>query len=261
MSLPPRPKSAHEAVVMTPQERTNATILVVESDANDRNNMKVALKSLGYGNVTDAPNHAIALEKMQERRVTHLIFEAKKTNMPSKEFLEKALHLDPTMVSLPTSFEPNVDDVFDLLVIGARGYISKPFTTDTLEAGLIQATKGESLSDAVLHAKDRNEALVALTMSSLDKFATVLRQAAQFETAKREIPMALARFKRSANIAQTFAKGGPDGLFEALEKFCLERSKGPASKLGRLRKRLRNNSSSKSEGEEGEQSEETTKTA
>jgi len=65
-----------------------------------------------------------------------------------------------------------------------------------------------------------------------------MRQAQQFETAKRELPRMMSGFKRSAELAMTFAKGGQEGLLEALEKFCIERSKGPATRLGRLRKRL-----------------------
>jgi len=159
--------------------------------------------------------------------------------MPPREFLQKVLEVDNKIVAIPSSFEPNVDDVFDLLVMGAKGYICKPFTSDTLDAALIMASKGEPIAEAVLQAKDRNEALVALMMSSLDKTATILRQASQFETAKREIPRAIGMLKRSAELAKTFSKGGEAGLIEAIEKFCLERGKGPATKLGRLRQRLR----------------------
>jgi len=233
------PNDPNETAVMSPAERGAASILIVESDSNDRNNMRIAIKSLGYGNFTDAPNHASAIEKLQERKVTHIIFEAKKTNMPPREFLQRVFELDPKIVAIPSSYEPNVDDVFDLLVIGARGYVCKPITSDTLEAALVMASKGEPIAEAVLQAKDRNEALVALMMSSLDKTATILRQASQFETAKREIPRALGMLKRSADLAKTFCKGGEPGLIEAIEKFCLERSKGPATKLGRLRQRLR----------------------
>jgi DNA-binding NarL/FixJ family response regulator len=233
------PNNNNEAGAMSPAERAKTIILLVESDANDRNNLRLAIKSLGYGGFTDAPNHAMALEKLAERKVTHIIFEAKKTNMPAKEFLHKVLEADPTVVALPSSYEPQIDDVFDLLVMGARGYIVKPFTSDTLESAMVQATKGEPISEAVLNAKDRNEALVALTMASLDKAATVLRQAGQFETAKREIPKSINMLRRSAELAKTFCKGGEEGLLEAIEKFCLERSKGPATKLGRLRQRLR----------------------
>jgi DNA-binding NarL/FixJ family response regulator len=235
----PLPMNAGAEATMSPAERAKSSILIVEADANDRNNMRVAVKSLGYGNFYEAPNHAAALEKLQERPVTHIVFEAKKTNMPAKEFLQKVLEIDNKIVAIPASYDPNVDDVFDLLVMGAKGYVSKPITSDSLDSALIMATKGEPLADAVLNAKDRNEALIALAMSSLDKAATIMRQAAQFETARREIPRSLALMRRSAGLAKTFCKGGDEGMLEALEKFCLERSKGPATKLGRLRQRLK----------------------
>lgn len=226
-------------LVMTAAERGKASVLIVESDPNDRNNMRTAVKSLGYGGISDVPNHLAAIEKIQGRRFTHIIFEAKKTNMPPKEFLQKVLEADSQTIAIPSSYEPNVDDVFDLLIMGARGYLCKPFTSDTIEAAIVMATKGDPISDAVLQAKDRNEALVAIMMGSLDKAAVIMRQASQFDTAKREIPRAMATLRRSAELAKTFAKGGENGLIEALEKFCIERSKGPATRLGRLRKRLK----------------------
>lgn len=242
----------NDSLVMTPAERNRASILIVESDANDRNNMRTTLKSLGYGGISDAPNHATALERLNDRKFTHIIFEAKKTNMPTKDFLQQVLEGDPTITCMPSSYEPNVDDVFDLLIMGAKGYLVKPFTIDTLEQGIVQASKGEPIADAVLQAKDRNEALVAIVMSSLDKAAVLMRQAQQFETARRELPRALAMMRRSADLARTFCKGGETGLIDAMERFCIERSKGPATRLGRLRKRLKG---VKSEDDEGDSEE------
>lgn len=227
-------------LAMSPAERARACVLVIEPDANERNNMRAALKTLGYGSYWDVPNHAQALEKMAERHVTHILFDAKKTNISPKEFLHKVLELDNTVIAIPCSYEPDIDDVFDLLIMGAKGYLVKPFTADTVEQSIVMASKGEPISDAVLHAKDRNEALVAIMMGSLDKAATIMRQSYQFETAKREIPRAMSGLRRSAELARTFAKGGQEGLIMALEKFCIERSKGPATRLGRLRKRLQN---------------------
>ncbi|MCO6431787.1 MAG: hypothetical protein J5J00_13090 [Deltaproteobacteria bacterium] len=244
-------------IAMSSADRSRACILIVESDSNDRNNMRIALKSLGYGGLSDAPNHAAALERMTQRKFTHIIFEAKRTNMPAKEFLHKVFEGDDTIIAIPSSYEPNVDDVFDLLIMGAKGYLVKPFTSETVEQAVAMATKGEPMSDAVLTAKDRNEALVAIMMASLDKAATILRQAQQFETARREIPRALVHLRRSAELAKTFAKGGESALMDALEKFCIERSKGPATKLGRLRKRLKHTRGDEdekpAEGEEGQE--------
>lgn len=231
--------SDNTITVMSQAERNRSTVLVVESDASERNNFRTCLRQLGYGGIADAPNHATALERMGERPVTHVIFEAKKTNMPPKEFLQKVLQFSNSLICIPSSHEPNVDDVFDLLVMGARGYLSKPFTVDSVEQAIVNATKGEPISQAVLQAKDRNEALVAIMMGSLDKTAMILRQALKFETAKRELPRAMSSLRRSAELAKTFCKDGEEGLILALEKFCIDRSKGPATRLGRLRKKLK----------------------
>lgn len=226
-------------LTMTPAERTRASILIVESEANDRNNMRSLIKTLGYGGVSDAPNHSAALERLTQRKFSHIIFEAKKTTMPPREFLQKVLEADPLAVAIPSSYEPSVDEVFDLLIMGARGFLVKPFTSDTLEQAIINASKGEPIASAVVNAKDRNEALVAILMTSLDKVATIMRQALQFDTAKRELPRAFAQLKSSAELARMFCKGGEDGMINAIEKFCIDRSNGPATRLGRLRRKLR----------------------
>ena len=100
------------------------------------------------------------------------------------------------------------------------------------------ATKGEPLSDSILYAKNRNEALASLILTALDKLAVVMRQSLQFETAKAEIPKRKFALKRAVDIGITFALGGGPRLLDSIMDFCLERGKGPASRLGRVRKRL-----------------------
>ncbi len=228
-----------DTAVLSVKERAQSTVLTVESDSTERQNMRSVLKALGFGGITDVPTHAAALEKIQERPVTHLIFDAKKTNMPPDEFVSKILESDPNIILVASSVNPSVDDVFELLCLGAKGYLVKPFTSDTVEMALAAASSGDSIPDSVKNAKDRNEALVAILMSSLDKTATIMRQARQFETAKKDVPKALQRFVSSSDLAHTFAKGGDEELLKAIQEFCLQMSKGPASRLGRLRKRLK----------------------
>lgn len=229
-----------DSLVMTPAERAASSVLVVEADPNHRNNLRTTLKSLGYGAISDAPNHTTALERLKERRFTHVLFDAKKTNMEPKDFLKNVLEGDVATVAIPTSGNPSIDDVFDLFVMGAKGFLVKPFTMDTVEEAIVSASKGEPIAEAVLKAKNRNEALVAVMMTSLDKVATLLRQGQQFETALREVPRAMRGFMRASDLAKTFCKGGDDALMEAVQNFCIDRGKGPATRLGRLRKRLKN---------------------
>lgn len=203
-----------------------------------RNSLRQMLVRLGIGQVSDAPDHLQALKKFEERRFTHVIFEAKKTSMPSGEFLAKLLDLDDTTVAIPSSWDPSVDDVFGLLTQGARGYLVKPFTEISIDESMIMATKGEPIADAILFAKDRNEALAALVMTQVDKLAITLRQSQHFETARRDLPRRVAGLRRAIDIGKTFARGGPESLVDAMIEFCLERSNGPATRLGRLRKRL-----------------------
>lgn len=223
---------------LTVAERASIHVLIVDSEAGMRNSIRQTLTGLGYSSVSDAPNHAMALQKLAERQVTHVLFEAKRTNMPAADFLTAVLSCDEKVVAIPTSYEPTVDDVFNLLIIGARGYVVKPFTSDSLEDAIIMATKGEAISDAILYAKDRNEALVSLMMTALDKLAQTTKQSRNFETARRELPRRILNFRRSIEIAKMFAQGGKPALVQTMLDFCIERSNGPATRLGRLRKRL-----------------------
>jgi ActR/RegA family two-component response regulator len=230
-------KAGELPLYMSAKERKAVSIITVESDPALRNNMRQTLHRLGFGTVTDSPDHAQALQKFEQRKFTHVIFEAKKTNLPSKDFLQTVLDYDSTVIAIPSSYEPTVDDVFGLLCLGARGYLVKPFTESTVEDAIVMATKGEPISDSILYAKDRNQALSALVLTALDKVAILMRQSGQFETARRELPHARAVFFRTMDIAKTFAKGGDAELLYAMIELCLERSSGPATMLGRMRRR------------------------
>jgi two-component system chemotaxis response regulator CheY len=225
-------------VFLSDSERSTSSILIVEPDPTDRNLLRTTLKGLGFTSIAESPNHLASLEKFEGRKFTHIIFDAKKGNYPVKEWFAQIMEIAPNITAIPTSPNPNVDDVFELLLLGAKGYLVKPFTRDTLDLSVVMATKGEPIPDCVRQARNRNEALVAIMMSSLDRLATVHRQARKFETAQREVPRAQAALRRASNLALTFAKGGEDGLIDALERFCVEKSRGPATRLGRLRKRL-----------------------
>lgn len=236
----PSPISANSASSsLSDAERRAVIVMIVDSDKMMRQHLRHILMNLGYANVTEAPDHAAALARLEQRPCTHIIFEAKRTNMPAAEFLNKVLAMDAKVVAIPSSIDPTVDDVFGLLCAGARGYIVRPFNEESVEDSLCMATKGEPISESILYAKDRNEALASLVMTSLDKLATVLRQAVEFETARREIPKRVAVFRRSVDIARMFAEGGEDELLEAIVAFCEERGNGPATRLGRIRERLR----------------------
>ena len=220
-------------------ERKQSSVLIVEPDANTRNNMRLTIKSLGYGNISDAVSHGQALDRLKERAYTFVLFDAQKSNVPPVDFLAQLLKQDQHTTAIPMSGSPRVDDVFNLLVIGAKGFLVKPFTVNSVDESIIWAHKGEPIAEVVLNAKDRNQALVAVMMAALDSVSTLMRQAREFDTAKRELPKAYRRFKRSAELAKTFCKGSDENLIDAISEFCIMRGEGPATRLGRLRQRLK----------------------
>ena len=219
-------------------ERSSSSVLIVDPDRQARSSLRQLVTAMHFGGVSDVANHLQGIQKVQERKFTHVIFDAKSTNMPGVEFVTKLLELDDDIIAIPASSEPTVDDVFSLLTIGANGFLVKPFTSESVEEALVLATKGEPISDAILYAKDRNEALVSLALTALDNFMIVKRQSEQFETARRELPRAWKHFCRATEVARMFAEGGEERLVARLIEFCCERADGPASRLGRVRERM-----------------------
>jgi len=224
--------------ILSDAERAAASILIVEPDADDRSLLRATLKGLGFVTISESPSHMAALDKFEGRKFSHIIFDAKKGNYPVVDWFKQVMEISPEIIAIPASANPSVDDVFEILLLGAKGYLVKPFNRQSVEQSVVLATKGEPIPDVVRQARDRNEALVAIIMTSLDRLATVYRQSKQFETAARELPRAVAALRRASDLALTFAKGGEKGLIEALEKFAVDQSRGPATRLGRLRKRL-----------------------
>ena len=224
---------------LSTKERRQACILIVDSDTSMRNSLRQALISLGFDDLTDAADNAAALEKLGEKEFTHIIFEAKNTSMPAAEFLMRVLEKNNLLITVPTSWQPTLDDVFDLIISGARGYIVKPFTSGSIDEVLVWATKGEPLSEAILHTRDRNEALASLVLEALDRAAIVLKQSGRFQTAKYEVPKRMAVLRRTMEMARTFAKGGDPELRSTLVEVAIERSENLESRYAGFRKRQR----------------------
>ncbi len=220
-------------------ERATTDFLIIEPDINEREKMRMALLNNNFMNMSHTNSHMQGLTTLLSRNFTHIIFSATDTNMPVKEFISKALNIAPDIIALPASFNPNADEVFELLQLGARGFLIKPFTTETLDMGVLMATKGDRLSDAVLQARDRNEAFSALIAANLDKLATALRQAKKFDTPDKEIQRLKNNLRNAMQVGKLFAKDGEEALALRMTEFFVELSGGPASNLGRLRRRLK----------------------
>ena len=220
-------------------ERQKAKILVVCPTGVTGSQLRQALKSIGFVNVSAAPSHVQALERIKGRPFSHVVFDAKESDMPALEFVQAVLAVEEKATMIAISESPRVDDVFGLLRAGARGFLVPPFTTDTIESVILRASDGPALSEAVLNAPDRNSAFVAVVLNNLYKLSVSMRQAREFPTAAREVVSYGFALRESMEMANLFAEGTEEEMREKIVEACINRAKDAATRLGRLRKKLK----------------------
>ena len=221
------------------RDRAHFSVMVVCSQGATSSQVRQALKSLGFVQMSTASTHLAAIEKIKLRNFTHIVFEAKATDMPSLDFVKQILAMDAKTVLIAISDQPRIDDVFGLLRFGARGFLVPPFTTEMLENILTQATEGPALSEAVLNAPDRNAAFTAIILNNLYRLSVAMRQAKEFSTAVRDVKNYDFALKESVDLAQLFCEGSDEDLKEKIIEGCINRAKDAATRLGRLRKKLK----------------------
>jgi len=226
---------------MSPAERCRASILLVETDTADRANLKASLRALGFVTIVECYHHSAAIDMLSANRFTHVIFEAKKGALSPEIFASRVMDIcgDDTIV-IALSREPRAPDVVGLVTKGVRGYLRKPFSVDLVEQAVEFATKGDPIHEAVINAPDLNEALLSVVVASVDRAAELAQLSTHYYTASREVGGALQSLRRAVYQARTFAEGGEEGYLAAMERYFIECSEAPASRLGKLRKRLLN---------------------
>jgi DNA-binding NtrC family response regulator len=225
-------------ISLSQKEKASFTILLVEPDAEDAEQLRGLFRELGYTAVTYARDHGSAYKLLEERNFSHVVFSARSTNVPVESFVRKLLADKEDAILIPSSYDPNLDNVFELLRMGCRGFLVLPPDQEDLESAMGVATKGEAMSKKILHAVDRNQAFSALMSATLDKLAQVQRDAEKYDVARKELPLVLAHFQTCVKLGKTFAEGGEEELQQKMFQFMEKIGNGSATRLGRARKRL-----------------------
>lgn len=233
--------------------RQGFKVLVVCANGERSSQVRQCLKNLGFSEISAAPNHIEALERFKFRKFTHVLFDAVSKDMPANEFVAQIAEMDKDSIMVAVSESPRVDDVFGLLRAGARHYLVVPFTVDSLEEVLVEASEGPPLSDAVLNAPDRNTALVGVILNNLYRQSVLMRQAREFQSAARELEWQTRKLEQSVDMAKLFCEGDDDKLTEAIVDGCIARANLAATRLGRTRKRLKTKRESSQGDDDGEE--------
>ena len=115
----------------------NMKFLVVDDFSTMRRIVRNLLKELGYTNVDEAEDGAIALQKLKGGGAGFQ-FVVTDWNMPNMTGIEllKAIRAEPAFNKLPVlmiTAEAKKENIIEAAQSGASGYIVKPFTAATLE--------------------------------------------------------------------------------------------------------------------------------
>ena len=109
-------------------------ILVVDDFSTMRRIVKNLLKELGFANVDEAEDGAVALQKLQEGGFDFVVTDWNMPNMDGLQLLQ-TIRSTPSLAHLPVMMitaEAKKENIIAAAQAGASGYIVKPFTAATL---------------------------------------------------------------------------------------------------------------------------------
>lgn len=112
--------------------------LVVDDFSTMRRIVRNLLKELGFANVDEAEDGAIALQKLQAGGFDFVVSDWNMPNMDGLTLLQ-TIRATPTLKHLPVlmiTAEAKKENIIAAAQAGASGYIVKPFTSATLSEKL-----------------------------------------------------------------------------------------------------------------------------
>lgn len=115
-------------------DRTSLKFLVVDDFSTMRRIVRNLLKELGFTNVDEAEDGAVALGKLREGNFEFVVSDWNMPNMDGLQLLQ-AVRADPGLRHLPVlmiTAEAKKENIIAAAQAGAHGYIVKPFTAATL---------------------------------------------------------------------------------------------------------------------------------
>ena len=117
---------------------TSMKVLVVDDFATMRRIVKGVLKQLGFNDIIEAEDGAMALKELQKEKVGLIVSDWNMPNMTGLDLL-KAVRSDTKLKDTPflmVTAEGQKENVVQAVQAGVSNYIVKPFTPETFSAKL-----------------------------------------------------------------------------------------------------------------------------
>jgi two-component system, chemotaxis family, chemotaxis protein CheY len=116
----------------------NMKFLVVDDFSTMRRIVRNLLKELGFANVDEAEDGAVALQKLKAGGFDFVISDWNMPNMDGLTLLQ-SIRADEALKKLPVlmvTAEAKKENIVAAAAAGANGYVVKPFTAATLDEKL-----------------------------------------------------------------------------------------------------------------------------
>ena len=150
---------------------TEAALLVVDDNEDNRYTLTRRLKREGYTNLTTANDGRQALELLRAQKFDLMLLDIMMPEMNGYEVLEH-LKADPELRHLPVimiSAVGEVESVVRCIELGAEDYLPKPFDATLLRARVGASLEKKSLRDEVRDWNRKLEERVQEQVAQLDR--------------------------------------------------------------------------------------------
>ena len=201
---------------------------------NTSNQLRVGLRGLGIEHVF-TPANMNGISQLAGSKFTHVFFDLGRMEPETLSFARKILEIDADVTLIAVATEPQVDHIFRLLQVGARGCLVVPFSNQTLEQVFIQATTNVRISEAVFQSKNRNIPLAEGVINSLDRLASAMANVRNTAATAGALPQLLSEFRETTQTAFTHCEGSKEMLREAIIDTCISRASGKPRRLRKIR--------------------------
>ncbi|MGE5467313.1 MAG: chemotaxis response regulator CheY [Ignavibacteria bacterium] len=121
-------------------DRSTLKFLVVDDFSTMRRIVRNLLKELGFLNVEEAEDGAVALARLKAGGVDFVVSDWNMPNMDGLTLLQ-TVRADPALKHLPVlmiTAEAKKENIIAAAQAGASGYIVKPFTAATLNEKMVK---------------------------------------------------------------------------------------------------------------------------
>ncbi|HEX8963263.1 MAG TPA: chemotaxis response regulator CheY [Rhodocyclaceae bacterium] len=121
-------------------DRSALKFLVVDDFSTMRRIVRNLLKELGFLNVEEAEDGAVALARLKSGGVDFVVSDWNMPNMDGLTLLQ-SVRADPALKHLPVlmiTAEAKKENIIAAAQAGASGYIVKPFTAATLNEKMVK---------------------------------------------------------------------------------------------------------------------------